>query len=144
MSFKNSFQQLTVCGYLGADPELRFTNRGDSVAKFSLAVSEVWKNNDGTTSERTVWFTINAWGAQAEPCAQYLKKGYRVLVTGTLQMPNVFTDREGISRAALDVRASNVVFLTSKSEAEARRSNNDNVYVPSNKGEALQNEDVPF
>jgi single-strand DNA-binding protein len=62
------FQQITIVGNLGNDPEMRYAPSGDAVTSFSLAVSRKWKDNSGEAKEKTVWFRISVWGNQAEPC----------------------------------------------------------------------------
>jgi single-strand DNA-binding protein len=67
---------------------------------------------------------VSVWGKQAEPCNQYLTKGSRVLVEGTLVPdenggPRIWTDKEGKPRASFEVRANTVQFLTTKREGAA-------------------------
>lgn len=66
-----------------------------------------------------MWFRVTAWQRLAETCNQYLAKGQRVLVVGEMEEPDVWTDREGNSRASLQVRAQTVRFLNSRAEGEA-------------------------
>ena len=106
------YQQITLIGNLGADPELRYTQNGTPVTSLSVATNRRWRAQDGTTQEETVWFRVSAWERQAEACNQYLTKGQRVLVVGEMREPSTWTDQEGNARASLEVRARNVEFLT--------------------------------
>ena len=106
------YQQITLIGNLGADPEMRVTADGTPVTSFRIATNRRWRAQDGTTQEETVWFGVSAWERQAELCNQYLTKGQRVLVVGEIREPRIYTDREGNTRASLDVRARNVRFLS--------------------------------
>ncbi len=106
------YQQITLIGHLGADPELRHTQDGTPVTSFRVATNRRWRAQDGTTQEETVWFSVSVWQRQAEACSQYLSKGQRVLVVGEMREPSTWTDREGNARASLEVRARNVEFLT--------------------------------
>ena len=71
------FAQLIAVGRLGADPVLRFLPNGNPVTSFSLATTEKYKDNETTT-----WYRVSVFGAQAEACNTYLKKGDPVLVIG--------------------------------------------------------------
>lgn len=111
------YQQITIVGNLGRDPEMRYTANGSAVTSFPVATSRGWTGADGQRNEKTVWFRVSAWERQAETCNQYLTKGQRVLVVGEIEEPYVFTDQEGNSRASLQVRARNVQFLSTRAEA---------------------------
>lgn len=113
------YQQITLIGNLGRDPEMRYTPGGVPVTNFSIATSQSWTGQDGERQERTIWFRVSAWRRMAETCNQYLTKGQRVLVVGDMEEPNIWTDREGNTRADLQVRARNVRFLNSRAESEA-------------------------
>ncbi len=106
------YQQITLIGHLGGDPELRYTQNGTPVTSLNVATNRRWRTQDGTTQEETVWFRVSVWQRQAEACNQYLTKGQRVLVVGEMREPSTWTDQEGNARASLEVRARNVEFLT--------------------------------
>jgi single-strand DNA-binding protein len=116
------FQQITIVGNLGNDPEMRYAPSGDAVTSFSLAVSRKWKDNSGEAKEKTVWFRISVWGNQAEPCSQYLAKGRQVMVLGEIEEPRVFTDKSGTARASLEVKAQQVKFLGQKGDSTEAQS----------------------
>jgi len=111
------FQQLTIVGYLGNDPVMRFTPSGQAVTSFPVAASRSYTNNAGQKVDETTWFRISVWGAQAEACNQYLSKGRPVLVIGRLRPdpqsggPRVYTRKDGTSGASFEVNAINVRFL---------------------------------
>lgn len=111
------YQQITLVGNLGQDPEMRYTPKGDPVTSFSVATSRGWTGQDGQRQEKTVWFRVSAWRRLAETCNQYLAKGRRVLVVGELEEPYVWTDESGNARASLQLTARNVQFLSSRAEA---------------------------
>lgn len=113
------YQQITLVGNLGRDPEMRYTASGAAVTSFPVATSQRWTGADGQRNEKTIWFRVSAWERQAETCNQYLTKGQRVLVVGEMEEPYVYTDQEGNPRASLQVRARNVQFLNSRAEREA-------------------------
>ena len=113
------YQQITLVGNLGRDPEMRYTPSGVAVTSFSVAVNRSWTGQDGQRQDRTTWFRISAWRRLAETCNQYLTKGQRVLVVGELEEPNTWTDREGNTRASLEVTARTVRFMNTRAESEA-------------------------
>lgn len=112
------YQQITLVGNLGGDPQMTYTPSGKPVTNFSVATSRSWTGQDGQRQEKTVWFRVAAWERLAETCNQYLTKGQRVLVVGELEEPHVYTGKDGNARASLQVRARNVQFLSTRAEAE--------------------------
>jgi len=106
-----SFNKIIIVGYLGKDPELRYTPQGTPVCNFTIATSEKRKNNySGETEELTTWFRVTAWQKTAENCAEFLRKGRQAYIEGRLCQEE-YTDREGIKRQSLVVNASDVKFL---------------------------------
>lgn len=79
-----ALNRVQLIGYLGRDPELRFTPTGKQVATFSLGVTQRWKSGD-EMKEYTDWVNIETWGRLAEICHQYLHKGSLVYVEGRLR-----------------------------------------------------------
>ncbi|MGH2575361.1 MAG: single-stranded DNA-binding protein [Ignavibacteria bacterium] len=76
--------KVILIGRLGQDPELKYTQSGLAVAKFTLATGQQWKDQDGNTQDRTEWHSITAWRRLAEICSEYLKKGSKVYLEGSL------------------------------------------------------------
>ena len=105
-----SFNKITIVGYLGRDPELRYTPQGTAVCNFSVATTEKRKNARGEMEEHTIWFRVAAWGRQAEVAAEYLAKGRQVYVEGRLRLEE-YTDREGNPRTSAEVNANDIHFL---------------------------------
>jgi single-strand DNA-binding protein len=133
-------QIISITGRLGNDPELRFSPSGDPVTSFSIAAGRSWTDKDGNKVDKTVWFRVSIWGKQAEPCAQYLAKGRMAQVIGEIEPARVFTDKSGVTRASLEVKASQVIFLGSKEDGAAQA-------APVVKAQAAQDEgpeSIPF
>jgi single-strand DNA-binding protein len=105
-----SFNKITIVGYLGRDPELRYTPQGVPVCSFSVATSERRRDSAGESQENTTWFRVTAWRRQAEIANQYLKKGSHVYIEGRLTARE-YTGRDGSLRTSLDVQASDIQFL---------------------------------
>lgn len=108
-----SFNKITVVGYLGKDPEIRYLPDGTGICNFSIASTEKRKDIAGEPREITTWFRVSVFGRQADACNEYLSKGSQVFVEGRLSL-NEYTDRDGERRSSLEVRASDVQFLSSK------------------------------
>ena len=110
------FEQLTIVGNLGRDPELRYTSGGAPVTTFPVAVNRKWTNQDGTPGEETTWFRVTAWRKLAETCSQYLSKGRQVLVVGRVTA-SAYMGQDGKPKASLEVTAESVRFLGGKNGA---------------------------
>ncbi len=111
-----TWHQTIVVGNLGGDPELRYMQSGDAVCNFSVAVTDRWRDRQsGEQRERTTWYRVAVWGAQAESCNTYLSKGRRVLVTGNVTARG-YINNNGEAAASLDLRARDVRFLSSREE----------------------------
>lgn len=105
------YQQITLVGNLGNDPEMRYTPSGVPVTSFNLAVNRSWTDQQGQRQDKTTWFRISVWNKQAEVVSQYLTKGRQVMVVGEMEDARAYTDRDGNLRASLEVRANTVRFL---------------------------------
>lgn len=96
-----------LMGRLTADPELRTTTSGVSVASFSIAVDRDYTPKGG--EKQTDFINIVAWRNTAEFISRYFFKGKMIVVEGRMQVRN-YEDREGKKRTATDVVADNVYF----------------------------------
>ena len=113
------YQQIMLVGSLSGDPKMRFGQDGTPVTSFRVVTNRSWRAQDGTTRTKTVRFDVSARGRLAEVVNQYMTNGQQVLVVGEMEEPSTWTDREGNTRASLEVRARNVTFLTSRPEAQS-------------------------
>lgn len=73
-----------VMGRLVADPDFRYSPNGIPVCRLQIATTKKFKKPDGTTGESTLFVEVDTWRRQAEICAQFLKKGRDVFVSGEL------------------------------------------------------------
>lgn len=105
-----SFNKITIVGYLGRDPELRYTPQGTPVCKISIATTERRKNPAGQSEEHTTWFRVTIWGRQAELAKEFLGRGRQVYVEGRLRLEE-YTDRDGVVRISPEVTAQDIQFL---------------------------------
>ena len=95
-----SVNKVILVGNLGKDPELRETNSGKSVCKFSLATK---------SGENTEWHNIVCWNKTAELAAQYLSKGRQVYLEGRIQTRQY--DKDGETRYITEIVANQLTFL---------------------------------
>ena len=103
--------KVMVIGYLGRDPEMRFTPSGKSVANFSIASSRSWRTPDGETHTETEWFNVVTWEKLAEFSKEHLKKGSRIYVEGRLQSRK-WQDSEGAQHKSIEIVASEILLLS--------------------------------
>ena len=103
--------KVMVIGYLGRDPEMRYTPTGKSVANFSIASSRSWKSPDGEKHTETEWFNVVAWGSLAEISKQYLVKGSLAYVEGRLQSRS-WEDNKGIQHKSVEIVARDILLLS--------------------------------
>jgi single-strand DNA-binding protein len=115
-----SFNKIMIVGYLGRDPELRYTTQGTPVCDFSVATTERRKDKSGDSQEITTWFRVSLFGRQAEVASQYLSKGRQVYVEGQLSQRE-WTDKEGAARTSLEVRGTDIQFLSPASESDQQQ-----------------------
>ena len=104
------YQQCTIIGNLGKDPEMRYTPDGTPVTSFTVAVNRKWTGRDGGEGEKTWWFKVTCWRKLAETTNQYLKKGRQVMVVGEVDA-SAWTGQDGEARATLELTANTVKFL---------------------------------
>ncbi len=102
--------KVMIIGNLGGDPEMRYTPSGRPVTSFSMASNRSWVTAEGERREFTEWFNVVAWGALAETCSQYLRKGSKVYIEGRLQTRS-WEDQEGQRRSRTEVVAREMIML---------------------------------
>src|SRR5262245_23971136 len=112
-----SFNKIVIVGYLGRDPELRYTPQGVAVCNFSIATTERRKNQYGELEDHTTWFRVTAWRRTAEICNEYLHKGSQAFIEGRLRQEE-YTDRDGVRRQSLVVDATDIQFLQPRDRGE--------------------------
>jgi len=116
-----SYNKVILVGYVGRDPEMRYTPDGTAVASFSVATSEY---AGAGNPKQTTWWKVTVWRKQAELVAEYVKKGGLVLAEGKMTPdkesggPRVWADRDGKYRASYEMTADRVVFLGGKQDSD--------------------------
>jgi single-strand DNA-binding protein len=137
--------KVILIGRLGKDPEVKYTQGGTAIARFSLATDEFWKDQNGDRQQRTEWHNIVAWDKLADICGQYLTKGKQVYIEGKLQTRS-WEDKEGNKRYTTEIRADNMVMLGSRSEAGTGGGEKAASTTPAGAagGGEITDEDIPF
>ena len=114
----SSFNQASIIGHLGKDPEVRYLPSGEAVANFSVATSERWKDKStGEVQESVEWHRISTFGRLAEIVGEYLKKGSLVFVQGKLKTRK-YTDGQGVERYSTEIRAEAMKMLGGRDQGE--------------------------
>lgn len=103
---------ITVAGSLGRDAELKYLANGDAVANFSVADS-------AGRDKPTIWWSCQLFGKRAESLSQYLKKGQAVTVSGSVT-EREWTDKDGNTKKAMNVRVNEVALQGGRREEEAK------------------------
>ena len=101
-----------IAGRLTRDPELRFTQKGQGMSSFSVAVNRRYKDAaTGEWKDDTTFVSVTVWGPAAERCKERMKKGSPVLIEGRLTASE-YTDKSGQKRKEMKVTARRVQLLT--------------------------------
>ena len=116
----SALNRVILVGNLTRDPEGRTLDQGSQVTNFGLAINERYKNKQGAKVETTCFVDIAVWGAQADACERYLKKGSPVLIEGRLQYESWETSG-GERRSRLRVKADRVQFLPQAKSTPAQQ-----------------------
>lgn len=97
-----------LLGNLGADPELKVTQGGQSVLKLRLATTESYLDKNNTRQERTEWHSVTVWGKRGEGLAKHLAKGSRVFVEGRISTTSY--EKDGEKRYRTEIVATDIKF----------------------------------
>ena len=111
---RSGINKAIVLGNLGNDPETKYLPNGNAVTNISVATSESWKDKQsGQTQERTEWQRIVFFNRLAEIAGEYLRKGSKVYVEGSLRTRK-WQDQNGNDRYTTEIVASEMQMLDSR------------------------------
>lgn len=120
-----SLNKVMLIGNVGIDPDVRVTQGGTSVAFFSLATNQKWKDKNGDPQEKVEWHRVKAFGKLADIVGEYVSKGDALFIEGQIRYSS-YTDKEGVERYGTDIMADNISMLgggrREDNEREAPRS----------------------
>lgn len=137
--------KVIIIGNLGKDPEIRYTPSGDAIANLSVGTTESWKDKQsGEKKEVTEWHKVVAYGKTAQLIGEYLKKGSKVYVEGSLRTRK-WQDNEGKDRYTTEIRCNEVQFLDGKrDEQKPVGKSNQPVFADEGFSEPAFDDDIPF
>jgi single-strand DNA-binding protein len=141
--------KVILIGNLGKDPEIRRLDNGRSVANFSLATSESYKNKNGEKVTSTEWHNIVLWTPLAEIAEKYLHKGNQVYIEGKVTTRS-YDDKDGNKKYITEIVGRDMTMLSSKNpdssssfeDAQSQTQEYENRKVSAETGE--ETDDLPF
>ncbi|MEA1877553.1 MAG: single-stranded DNA-binding protein [Bacteroidota bacterium] len=116
-----SVNKAILLGNVGKDPEVRFLDGGVSVASFSLATTENYKNKAGERVSQTEWHNIVVWRHLADLADKYISKGQKLYIEGKITN-RTWEDKEGNKRYTNEIVASTIELLGRKGDDNASSS----------------------
>lgn len=129
--------KVILIGRVGKDVEYKTFDWG-SVANFTLATTERWKNSEGQKKESTEWHNLVCNGNLATTAQTYVKKGDMINVVGKIKSRS-YDDANGIKRSVTEIHISEIEFLSSKSSSNTSNHSAIEQSIPS-----IQDDDLPF
>jgi len=115
-----SYNRWIGMGNLGRDPELRMTANGNAMLRFSLAITERWKDKQtGAPKEQTEWVNCTMFGLRAEGLSRHLSKGQKVLVEGKLQTRE--WEKDGQKHYSTEVKVDQIEFADAPRQGGQQR-----------------------
>jgi single-strand DNA-binding protein len=133
-------QKILIIGYLGRDPELKYSPQGAVVAQFSIASSERWKDKNGELQERTEWFGVKAFGRRAEIAGEYLHTGSRVYLEGRKRTESWDDKKTGAKNYRDLVYVDRIEFLDSRTNGNG----SSRAHPTSDEQSTVPEEEIPF
>ncbi len=112
-----SVNKVTLIGNLGNDPEMKALPSGSQVANLSIATTDSWRDrNSGEMQERTEWHRVVCFDRLAEICGQYLRKGSRIYIEGSLRTRS--WEQDGQKRYATEIVGREMMMLDGRGESD--------------------------
>ena len=108
-----ALNSVNIMGNLTRDPEIKSTPSGKSVCSMSIANNRIYSKNNERVTEVS-YFDVEVWGAVAENCAKYLKKGSGIIVEGRLKQDR--WEKDGKTQSRVRISANSVHFMPKRNE----------------------------
>ncbi|AJR02957.1 single-stranded DNA-binding protein [Siansivirga zeaxanthinifaciens] len=102
--------KVQLIGNLGNDPEIINLESGKTLAKFTIATNESYKNNKGEKITDTQWHNVVAWGKTAEIIEKYVTKGKEIAIEGKLTSRS-YDDKDGNKRYITEIVCNELLLL---------------------------------
>ena len=142
--------KVILIGNLGRDPETRYSQGGNAVTNFSIATSESWRDrNSGEQQERTEWHNVVCFARLAEIAGEYLRKGSKVYIEGSLRTSS--WEQDGQKKYRTEVMARELQMLDSRGgegiseqEFSSSSANSGEASLSPEENTADFDDDIPF
>ena len=109
-----SLNKVMLIGNVGRDPEMRYTQSGEPVTTFSVATNRRYKGSDGQPRDETEWHNIVAWRRLAEQCNEFLTKGRRIYIEGSLKTRSWDDQATGQKKYRTEIVATDMQMLDAR------------------------------
>lgn len=130
--------KVIIVGNLGQDPETRYMPSGGAVTNVSVATSETWKDKQtGQPQERTEWHRIVFFNRLGEIAGEYLKKGSKIYVEGSLRTRK-WQDQSGQDRYTTEIVGSEMQMLDGRGDMSGGQQGYNQGYTPAPQASAPQ------
>jgi len=151
-----SVNKVILLGNVGKDPEVKFLPSGSAVANFSIATSERFKDKGGEWQDRTEWHNLVAFGKVAEIIRDYVKKGSKLYIEGSLRTTSWDDKTSGQKRYKTEIVVADLSLLSGRGEGEGggsyARSSSSSSYDQRTSGPSddlmhsteITDDDIPF
>lgn len=135
--------KVMLLGHIGHSPQVKDLPNGEKIVSISLATSESWKDKTtGEKQEKTEWHKVKFFKKTADIAAQYLSKGSKAYIEGSLQTRK-YKGKDGVEKYTTEIIANSLLLLDGKAENTYEKSNQYNQVV-SPENIFQDDEDVPF
>jgi single-strand DNA-binding protein len=112
--------KVMLLGNLGGDPDVKYTQAGNAIARVNLATTSSRKDRDGNIQERTEWHRVVFFGKLAEIAGEYLRKGSQVFIEGTIRYDK-YVAQDGVEKYTTDIVANELQMLGGRTEGGEQR-----------------------
>ena len=106
----DGLNKVMLIGNLGADPELKYTQGNQAVARLRLATTDSYLSRTGERQQRTAWHSVVIWGKRAEALSKILSKGRTIYVEGRIDYQQ-WEDKDGQKRTKTEIVANEIILL---------------------------------
>ena len=139
--------KVILVGNLGQEPETRYLPSGGAVTNVTIATSETWKDkNSGQMQERTEWHRVVFFNRLAEIAGEYLKKGTKVYVEGSLRTRK-WQDQSGADRYTTEIVAAEMQMLDGRPSGQQQSDDGQQYSAgvqPNTAGADFEDDSIPF
>lgn len=143
----NSLNKVQLIGNTTADPEIKQTQQGTSVATFSIATNRKWKDASWAVQDEVEYHNIVAWRGLADLAEQYILKWKKLYIEGYLKT-RTWDDTNGVKRYRTEIVADNIIFLNNANNTSVHKEEDappTKAKTPKKDGEEpISIEDIPF